>query len=160
MTPRGRERQVGWAFVAGQGLLIGVIGLAPRRSDWPVPVALRVAGLAGQLAGATVSAVAATGLGSSLAPLPTPAESGRLHTGGAYASVRHPIYSGLLLATGSRAAASGNRWPAAAFLALVTLLQAKARYEELLLAQRYPEYADYAATTPRFLPRVAVRRNR
>lgn len=160
MAAEARERRTGQVLVAGQGLLLAVIALAPRRSDWAVPPAVRAVGLAGQVAGAAASTAAALGLGSSLAALPTPAEAGRLHTDGAYALVRHPIYSGLLLATGSRAATSGNRWSAAAFVALLALLHGKARFEERLLAARYPDYADYLAATPRFLPRPAGWRDR
>jgi protein-S-isoprenylcysteine O-methyltransferase Ste14 len=38
-------------------------------------------------------------------------------------------------------------------LTLLGLLTAKARWEEELLRRRYPGYDDYAARTPRFLPR-------
>ncbi|MDH4160491.1 MAG: hypothetical protein OEV62_09560 [Actinomycetota bacterium] len=36
--------------------------------------------------------------------------------------------------------------------ALTGLLHAKARYEESMLVERHPGYAEYAARTPRFVP--------
>lgn len=97
--------------------------------------------------------LAGTSLGRGLTAVPLPNRHARLQTGGLYRFVRHPIYSGLLLATGSVAAASGDRRRLAAFTALAALLTGKASWEERHLVRRFPEYAAYAARTPRFVPR-------
>ena len=41
---------------------------------------------------------------------------------------------------------------AIASVALIGWFVLKARWEEQHLARRYPDYADYAARTPRFVP--------
>ena len=41
--------------------------------------------------------------------------------------------------------------------ALVAVLNAKARREERLLVERFPDYAAYMARTPRFVPRPGRR---
>ena len=66
--------------------------------------------------------------------------------------MRHPIYSGLLLAMGSITLASGSLARLLALGLLVVLLAGKARWEEARLAERFEGYAAYAARTPRFAP--------
>lgn len=86
--------------------------------------------------------------------LPEPRASARLVTSGPYALVRHPMYSAVIV--GALALAIGwNTVPHwVAFAALVAVLNAKARREERLLVERFPDYAAYMARTPRFVPRL------
>ena len=72
--------------------------------------------------------------------------------GKAYA--RHPIYSGLLLTMASITMASGSVSRLLTLGVLVLLLTVKARWEETRLMRRIEGYADYAARTPRFVPRL------
>ena len=93
-------------------------------------------------------------LGGSLTANPVPRESGRLIETGLYKYVRHPIYTGLLLATlgscvQSMAVVKFFFW----FLLLVVLIY-KARFEEKLLAAKYSTYTDYMKRTGRFVPRL------
>jgi len=68
--------------------------------------------------------------------------------------VRHPIYLGLLsLATGAALIARTPR-AVAALGALAALLHVKSGFEERLLAERFPDYAAYAARVPKLLPRL------
>jgi protein-S-isoprenylcysteine O-methyltransferase Ste14 len=148
------ERRLAAAAVAAQFALIGVLAV-PARRDRP-----RSAVLAGRvLSSAGVLGVALSGraLGSALTPSPIPPGDAVLHTDGPYAYVRHPIYSALLLAAAGRAVSCGPRraWAAAA---LTVLIDSKARWEERLLTRRFPEYAAYARTTPRLVPRPGHRR--
>lgn len=89
--------------------------------------------------------------------LPEPRARARLITTGPYARMRHPMYTAVI--AGALALAIGwntfAHWVALAVL--VVVLNAKARREERLLARRFPEYAAYAARTPRFLPRPGRR---
>ena len=149
-----------WAFVLVQLALLVVIFLAPAGEAWPLPAGLAAALRVLQWAGMAVLVVALVQLGRSLTALPTPLPDATLKTGGLYRWVRHPIYTGVLgLAVPS--ALLARSWLAlVGAVGLVVLFDRKARFEEALLARRYPDYAAYAAVTPRFLPAPWRRRTR
>jgi len=148
----GRSGPVGWALVALQFALLGVLGvevLRSTRAPWPV----LLPGMALIAGGGAFIALASRRLGRRLRAHPAPHEETVLRTDGVYGVVRHPIYLGLLLgATGAMLLARTPR-AALAVGALGALLQVKARLEERLLAARFPEYARYARRVPRILPR-------
>jgi protein-S-isoprenylcysteine O-methyltransferase Ste14 len=82
-----------------------------------------------------------------------PTEGG-LVTGGPYRYVRHPIYAAFCLFTLAGMAA---HWSWSAGLCGGMLLGSaviRIYCEESLVAARYPEYAQYAATTWRMIPYV------
>jgi protein-S-isoprenylcysteine O-methyltransferase Ste14 len=139
-------------LVTAQFVLLGLIVVPPGGWGWPVPTWLRVLGLLGVLAGLAVMLLGGTALGRGLTAVPIPNEHAQLRTGGLYRAVRHPIYTGLLLASGAFVVASGSGWRALAFGGLVALLSVKARWEEARLARRFAAYPEYAARTPRFVP--------
>ncbi|MDO8106353.1 isoprenylcysteine carboxylmethyltransferase family protein [Isoptericola sp. b441] len=144
-------------LVAAQFVLLGLIAVLPGGWGWPVPAWLRWSALAGVVAGLVVMLLAGTALGRGLTAVPIPNRHAVLRTGGLYRVVRHPIYTGLLLAAGSWTVGSGSGWRALAFVALVVLLSVKARWEEERLARRFAAYPDYASRTPRFVPGWRVR---
>jgi len=79
----------------------------------------------------------------------------RLATTGPYAYTRHPIYLGSALVALGFALAGGVWWLAlalAAFLAAFYL--PVAAEEEAHLVTLFPEFREYAATVPRFIPRM------
>lgn len=146
------------AVVAIQGGLLLAFFLAPRREDWPLPAWLSAVGSTAVAVGAVVLVVAGLNLGRSLTALPTPNARGTLRTTGLYRFVRHPIYSGLLALIFGGAVTSRSVVRLALAAALLGVLIAKATWEEAMLRQRYPQYEQYARRTPRFVPRLAVRR--
>jgi protein-S-isoprenylcysteine O-methyltransferase Ste14 len=148
-----REQVEADSFVAGQMLLLLALLAPPGSWLWRVPPAARVAGLCVSAVGLAGMIVAASSLGEGLTPSPLPNAAARLHTEGVYGRVRHPLYSCLLLFAAGRVVGSSNPVRPLAFLALTILLTKKARWEERRLGQRFPEYAAYAAHTPRFVPR-------
>ncbi len=84
--------------------------------------------------------------------LPEVRANQRLYTGGPYRFVRHPMYTAVLLAT---LAWVLNRPDVISFLAWFALgidLRVKMGSEERWLAERFPEYAAYAARTRRLIP--------
>lgn len=153
------ERCTAWLFVFGQFTLLALIVLLPDAQHWTVPGDLaRASDIAGWV-GIFLMVLAATALGRGLTAAPLPNAHAQLRTGGFYRYVRHPIYSGLLLFASTRSFSSGNAWAAGACVVLISLIHVKARWEERRLVERFPEYADYALRTPRFLPRLATRSN-
>lgn len=119
---------------------------APGRAAWvALGVVLVVAGLG-------LAARAVLDLGPNLTPFPAPRRRGVLVRTGAYARVRHPIYGGLIIA-----AAGWALWRMSGLHLLLTAILAwflytKAGHEEVLLAERFPEYASYRTRTHRLIP--------
>jgi protein-S-isoprenylcysteine O-methyltransferase Ste14 len=114
----------------------------------------RAMGLSAVGAGGGLVVTAAVSLGRELRADPVPSEHAVLRMDGPYADVRHPIYSGLLLAAFGLALLA---WRPRAFVlvaALFGVLMRKTGLEERLLRERFAEYEDYAARTPRFLPKM------
>lgn len=153
-SPDPVRRRIGWALVGGQFALLAGLVATPRGDDWPVTAPARIAGEAMTVAGLAAIGAAGLGLGRGLTATPVPNRSAQLRTGGLYARVRHPIYSALLVFSAGRVVASGSLRRAALLVALLALLTGKARWEEKLLTERFDDYAAYAATVPRFLPRL------
>ena len=150
--PSVREVRTARWLVAAQLALIGLLVVLPGRGDWPVPTALRIVCTIGAVVGVLVMLLAGTALGRGLTAVPLPNRYAVLRTGGLYRAVRHPIYTGLLLTTGSFTVASGSIARLVAFAALLALITGKARWEETRLARRFAAYPAYAARTPRFVP--------
>jgi len=72
---------------------------------------------------------------------------------GPYALVRHPIYSGLLLAIFATMAARGTLWGVAGTVVLTLGIWLKARLEERFLRDELgPAYDDYARRIPMLVP--------
>jgi len=154
-SPSARERRTAWLLVLGQFVLLALLVFLPHSDAWTLPVAVARAAQVAAAVGIVVMVVAGTALGRGLTAAPLPNSHADLRTGGLYRFVRHPIYSGLLLLALAVTLTSGSLWTAAACIALVALINAKARWEEQHLAARFPGYAAYAARTPRFIPGMA-----
>ena len=71
---------------------------------------------------------------------------------GPYATVRHPLYLGELVAMLGLALTLGGPWPLVLWTALVVLQGYRAVQEERLLRANLPEYADYQTRTARIVP--------
>ncbi len=91
------QRAVGWAFVAGQVVLLVALVLLPGGDAWPTGSAVWTTGQVLVIAGLALIIVASLRLGTGLTPTPVPSQRGHLVTGGLYRYVRHPIYTGVLL---------------------------------------------------------------
>ncbi len=147
----------GW-WVVAQALLLLVACFLPSRSGYAtnglvhpaqfVAVAFAIAGLALMTTGLFT-------LGkSSATPFPRPREPGGLRTAGIYRLMRHPVYTGAIIACLGWALAwlspVGVLW----VVATAVFFDRKAAHEEHLLRQRYPGYSAYQRRVRRFLPGV------
>ena len=144
----------GRLYVSAQAVLIAALVLAPRWADaWSVSVPVTIAGWCVAVLGLGLLLVAFPQLGRALTPLPEPRADGELTTSGLYRWVRHPIYSGVLAMAWGWTLAHLSWLTTVVAVTLTLLLNAKARYEEGLLRERYPDYAAYSQRTPRFVAR-------
>lgn len=144
-------------YVIAQFALIGLTAFAPLgpgQGAWPEPWSLvaRVAGLLLGLAGFMLVMAGVLGLGTSLSILPRPKDDASLVQGGAYGLVRHPIYAGLIQGAFGWGLLTNSWLALAGALALLLLLDLKARREEAWLAARFPGYRDYQRRVRKFLP--------
>ena len=147
---RDRVATVGWMLVALQFLLIIALLVVPwRRSAsalWP-PDATAVFGVLFILAGLAVALLGLTRLGSALTPTPVPLQGMALRTDGIYSWVRHPVYSGILLAGLGFTIAVGSLWQVFVWVLLVVFFVGKSMWEDLLLSEvhgvTWYEYADH-----------------
>jgi protein-S-isoprenylcysteine O-methyltransferase Ste14 len=150
------NRLKGNLLVLGQFILIGLLVFYPSSglNTGEFSYFLSVVSISSLFFGFVILGVSALALGRSLTAHPIPGKNAQLVTSGLYGFVKHPIYSGLiLLALGLTI--NGGFFPHTLFLiALLLLLNYKAKFEEALLSQRFPDYADYSKKTGRFVPRL------
>ena len=136
--------------------IVAIVATGIAGPEWPPPVdtALIVVGIAVAGAGVALLGAGIAALGRSLTPFPRPLERSSLRDRGAYRLVRHPIYGGLfLLGLGWALMTSPVALVPTAALALI--FEFKARVEEAMLEERFPEYAAYRARVRwRFLPGI------
>lgn len=80
-----------------------------------------------------------------------------LTTTGPYAYTRNPLYLGSLILAVGFAIAARSLWVGLILVILFLAIYLPViRSEEQYLAQRFPEFADYAARVPRLLPRIST----
>jgi len=148
------KRALAFGLVFVQLLLLAALALLPHGSLWPVnSVTVTVAVVLG-VGGVILAVLGAMRLGPALTASPIPREHAPLATSGVYRRVRNPIYTGLLVGGLGLAVVGASVWHLVAWVALVLLLAAKARWEERMLVAAHPDYARYAARVGRFLPGI------
>ena len=86
--------------------------------------------------------------------MPAPGRHAVLVDRGPYAVIRHPMYSGLLLACGGLLLHDFRLWRLLLWVALAAVLAVKATYEERILARDLPGYDAYRKRTSAFFPGV------
>jgi len=147
-------------LVFAQVVLIGVVFLGPRtlagRPAWafPFPGACSLVGGALMVVGTALLVAGVARLGRALTPWPCPKEGAGLVQTGAYALVRHPMYSGgLMLGLGWALYVQG--WLTLGYVAaLFVLLDVKSRREEGWLSAKFPAYASYQRRVRKLIPFV------
>jgi len=97
--------------------------------------------------------VAVLALGRCFGILP---EARGLVTRGPYRLVRHPVYLGELGACAGLVLGAPTAWNAVCAGGFAVFQAIRMRLEEQALAAEFSEYAAYAASTPRLLPRVRL----
>ncbi len=88
----------------------------------------------------------------SLTPFPSPVKNGELITTGLYRYIRHPIYSGIILAAAGYGLQACDTFKIVISGLLLLLFYFKSQYEEKMLMAFYDDYKQYRRHTHRFFP--------
>lgn len=153
LGPRGE----GWVAIQVVLLfLVAALGVRqiPTASTESGSVAVTVVGVLLMSLGAWAVIRGIRDLGSNRTAMPYPRDDASLVTDGIYRSLRHPIYAGLIGLSIGWACLTRSPLALLAGLALLLVLDLKARREEAWLRTRYPEYPAYQGRTRRFIPGV------
>jgi protein-S-isoprenylcysteine O-methyltransferase Ste14 len=151
LGPRGE----GWVVI--QVVFFGLLALAGTAGPaWGEPwiTAGRLVGAMLVGAGALVVALGLFGLRDSLAAVPRPVDHGRLVDTGVYGRVRHPIYSGIILAAVGWVLVTASPPALLVALGLGVFFDLKSRREEAWLLAAYPAYAGYRRRVRKLVPLV------
>lgn len=134
------------AFAACTLAILGAVALKPG-SD--ASTGWLVAGEVVALASCAFLLASVLALGTCFGVLP---EARGLVTRGPYRLVRHPVYLGELGACAGLVLGAPNAWNLTAAAVLLGAQLVRMRLEERALETEFPEYAAYAAHTPRLIP--------
>jgi protein-S-isoprenylcysteine O-methyltransferase Ste14 len=129
--------------VAGTFLGVGIVHLNPAQlsSFWrTLALALLLVGTVGML-------IAIAKLGKSFSIMP---EARKLVTSGPYALARHPLYVMDLFSIAGTVILFEQPWAGVLGLSVVAMLVIRTHFEEQVLTEVYPEYADYKKRVKRF----------
>lgn len=158
-TAHSWQGQRGEYWVLGQMVLIFGFALLPIYR-WGIvpqpPIQYGVWAGAGMLAlsGIILFGRGLWDLGNNLTPLPHPRHDGEFVQRGVYAVVRHPVYSGVILAAIAWALYQWSLLHAIGAIVLLVFFDAKARQEESWLIQKHPEYTEYRQQVKKLIPWV------
>jgi protein-S-isoprenylcysteine O-methyltransferase Ste14 len=122
---------------------------------WPRSLIWETTGLALTMLGATFAIWARVTLGRNWSSVPQVKEKHELIVKGPYRLVRHPIYTGLLLAVAGTGLAGNQGMGLLIFVLLFASYTFKIRLEERLMIETFPEtYPDYRRRVKALIPFV------
>jgi len=133
--------------VAGTFLGVAIISLKPLNLSLPWQSVAAFLVFAGSLGSAIVLAK----LGRAFSIMP---EARLLVTGGPYAWARHPLYVMEFITILGTAIQFAQPWAALLAIGVVVCQVLRTVFEERILAEAYPEYANYQARVKRFIPGI------
>jgi protein-S-isoprenylcysteine O-methyltransferase Ste14/rhodanese-related sulfurtransferase len=150
--PDFRGISIGYITFAALTLIAAPVDHALRHLH--VPLVQQIAGALLGFGGLLLGLSSYRALGRNFRVFAAPRRSGSLVTGGVYAKIRHPMYTAVVMALLGYVICFGSLLALPFWLGCAILYAMKAAKEEPLLAQRYPEYAEYRERSWKFLPYV------
>ncbi len=151
--PGGRDKFMVYASQVLYGVALIVAGLDVGRFRWTsVPQQLQVAGLIGAAVGLGIAIWAFVANPFFSAVVRHQKERGhRVITGGPYRFVRHPGYTGILVASPSLALALGSWIAMIPMVLMIPLIFRRLFIEDLFLKAELEGYREYARRVPHLL---------
>lgn len=149
-----------WDYVlVGLQVLLGIAYVLPVGAYWPQALPQTPAWLAGLaiVLGLFMGGNGLWQIRGHLTPFPSPKAHAQLVTDGAYAVVRHPIYTGIVLILAGYALYSAHAYRMAITALLLVLFYFKSGYEERKLLEMFSEYRWYKRHVGRLWPRLPRR---
>ncbi len=145
----------GGLWVLGQSILmLGVLALGVAfRGPW-TGAASTIAGALLAAAGAWIGIAGVRALSTNRTAFPKPQAGSKLVQTGVYGLVRHPLYASVILLSTAWSLLWRSGPAGIATVALVILLDAKARREERWLREMFASYAAYAQRVRWLIPWV------
>lgn len=148
----------GEGYVVIQFLLFALVAFGPETAPglprWATPwsTAAFWLGLVMGLAGAGLLLAGLVTLGQNLTAVPHPKDNATLVQTGAYALVRHPIYSGIILGAIGLALLQASTLVLLYALLLLLFFDIKSRREEQWLAAKFSRYPQYQQRVRKLIP--------
>ncbi|HUY68164.1 MAG TPA: isoprenylcysteine carboxylmethyltransferase family protein [Alphaproteobacteria bacterium] len=134
--------------LAGCFLVSALLILPPR---FGLPISIKLCGLGLVIVGNIYTVYALRWLGRSFSILP---EGRHLVVTGPYRMVRNPVYLGEALSTLGAMIHFLSPWAVLIVAVQLALQLGRIHYEERVLNETFPEYADYARRTSRLIPGI------
>jgi protein-S-isoprenylcysteine O-methyltransferase Ste14 len=145
-------------YVIIQLILLALIVFGPRNlpnsNGWPTPwdTVGVILGLIFGLLGGLLGLAGVMSLGSNLTAVPHPKDDASHVQSGAYKFVRHPIYSGIILAAIGFAFVTNGTLTFLYILILFLFFDIKSRREEEWLTEKFPTYPAYQKQVRKLIP--------
>ena len=163
-TKRAAER-VDWTRRLYYGIPVVLANFCMFSKDFDIPwlqkrilpktPELAIAAIVITIAGMALAVWARVYLGRNWSSAPTIKQQHQLIRSGPYRFVRHPIYSGILLAMAGTFLANGKVRGAVAVALLWIAWSIKSRMEEVFMTRTFgAEYEEYRRTTGALFPRI------
>ena len=146
-APAKRAAREPVAFAACAAAILGAVAL--RGPEAGASTGMLLAGECVALLSCAFLLASVLALGTCFGVLP---EARGLVTRGPYGLVRHPVYLGELGACAGLVIGAPTTWNLLAAAVLLSAQLVRMRLEERALEREFPEYAEYAARTPRLFP--------
>jgi protein-S-isoprenylcysteine O-methyltransferase Ste14 len=145
-------------YVVMQGMLFLLVAFGPQEAfgitRWGPPFgsATFLPGLVVIAVGGLLGLAGLLNLGRNLTPLPHPKDDAELVETGAYGLVRHPIYSGLIIAALGWALIVASPLTLLYAVILFIFFDIKSRREEQWLSAKFPRYPAYQRRVRKLIP--------
>jgi protein-S-isoprenylcysteine O-methyltransferase Ste14 len=145
-------------YVIIQFILFAIVGLGPRSlpgaDGWPAPfdVIGIFLGLLFGFLGGLLGLAGVFSLGTNITAVPHPKDNANLVQSGAYKFVRHPIYSGIILAGIGFAFVVNGTLTFLYVLVLFVFFDIKSRREEKWLTDKFMDYTGYQKRVKKLIP--------